>query len=264
MSAVEISRLNAQIKAITHLIDNSDDFIRGLIEVIKMYSNRAYRLGEEVRMDTLIPSYKLPPVVMQQLESEVSILAKKNPQKALNIAKQLWNKRHLELKLLAVVIISSLPNNLSKTAIQILKSWLEIQEDKNITQAILDKASALFKKESLEKWADVIKTWLENESIEKQKLGIYAICNLIRNESYKNMPRIFKMLKPLFINPLLPLQQGLKDVIYELRNKSETETISFLRMIIQSTKNPSTLLFVRRSITEFSSDIQSDLRNLME
>jgi hypothetical protein len=264
MAAVEISRLKAQINAITHLINNRDDFIHGLVGIIELYSNRAPQLGDWIPMETLIPTYNLSPIVMHFLESEISILARNNPDNAFEIANQLWGKNYFELKLLAITMISSLPVMQSKVIMQTLKTWIDTEEDKVITRTILKKVSALLQVKKLNEWILVIKTWLESDDIEKQRIGIYAIQCLIKNGTYKNMPRIFKTIEPLIKNPPVPLQRELQDVLYDLKEMSETETASFLRSIIQSTKNSDTYLLIRRSITGFSNDTQADLRKLIE
>ena len=264
MPAVKLSRLKAQINAITHLINNSDDFIHGLVGIIELYSNRAPQLGDGIPMKSLIPTYNLSPIVMHLLENEISILARNNPDSVLKIAYQLWEKNYLELKFLAITMLTSLPVMQSKDIMQTLKTWIDSEEDKIIIRTILDKVSTLLEEKKLNEWTAVIKMWLESKKIDKQRIGISAIQRLIKSGTYKNIPKIFKTIEPLIKNPPVPLHRELKDILHDLKEMSETETIAFLRTIIQSTENPDTFLLIRRSIIGFPSDTQADLRKLME
>ncbi|RPJ43018.1 MAG: hypothetical protein EHM21_12100, partial [Chloroflexi bacterium] len=99
MPAAELSRLRTQINGLIDRFDDPTGFRLALRDLLEMYANRAYRPGQAVQPQPLLPSYRVPPLITHQLELELSKTCLEQPAQALEVVEALWHDPFLEPRL---------------------------------------------------------------------------------------------------------------------------------------------------------------------
>src|SRR5512133_2706116 len=101
MPAAELTRLRAQINGLITRFADPESFRLALRDLLDLYANRAYRAGQAVQPQSLLPSYRVSPLIMQQLDLELSKTCQEQPEQALKVVEMLWHDPYLEPRLLA-------------------------------------------------------------------------------------------------------------------------------------------------------------------
>src|SRR5512143_3412435 len=123
MPAVELTRLRQQINRLIARFDDPVGFHSALNDLLDLYANRAYRPGKAVQPQPLLPSYRVTPLIMQQLELELGKTCQEQPGQALGVVDALWRDPYLEPRLLAASLLATIPASHHEAAIQTLRAW---------------------------------------------------------------------------------------------------------------------------------------------
>src|SRR5512142_2159797 len=123
MPAAELTRLRAQINGLITRFADPNGFRLALRDLLELYANRAYRPGQAVQPQPLLPSYRVAPLIMQQLELELSKTCQEQPAAALELIETLWHDPFLEPRLLAATLLGNIPAGLGKAVTQKLRAW---------------------------------------------------------------------------------------------------------------------------------------------
>ena len=134
MPAIHPPRLNRQVAELAELFDQPERFRRALHDLLDAYHNRTYRSGQTGTPPPLLPHYSVPLPVIRKVENEVCRLTQADKQSALSLADALWADTHLELRLLAVLILSQIPLDPPGPVIDRLSAWSRPEEDKQVLQ----------------------------------------------------------------------------------------------------------------------------------
>ena len=115
MPAAELSKLQAQISAISTQFGEPRIFIRSLLTLMELYSDQHYKTGDLSRIQHLIPEYRLPALVIQQLTYSLSSLTADYPIPAIQIMDALWQEKYFEARLMAAIMLGFLPAQNNRT-----------------------------------------------------------------------------------------------------------------------------------------------------
>ena len=263
MPAAELSRLQAQISAISTQFDEPRIFFRSLLTLMELYSDQTYKPGNLSRVHHLLPEYRLPALVMQHLTFSLSSLTIEHPIPAMQIMDSLWQAKHFEARLLAAVMLGSLPVQPLEPVLERINNWANPGEDKEVINELLISAYRLLRAEKMGVWLDQINAWLGNDNEGFIKIGLQAINVILNDTNFVNSEKIMPLLEPVVLHPGISLQQDLLSVIESLVNHSELETTSFLRSILVQTKNAEVIRFIRRCLPLLEKESQKSLKSFM-
>ena len=264
MPAIQIERLNEQIRSILESKLPANMFLESLKSFMEVHENRAFRPGLEVQNAHPIDSYQLSPVIKQQLQLQIIKLTKSNPELAIEYADLIWDQPYIEMKEIAALIIGALPLNFSTTAFERIGKWALDENEIVVRKILFDKGTITIRQQKINEWIEKIKIWLESGNNSKITAGLIAIQVIINDPHFENLPVIFNMVHPLFDIQNEPAKNALLGVIKTLSMKSPHETFYLLRSLALNEPTTRRNRFIRRCFAYLSPIQQKELRKLME
>lgn len=263
MPAAELSRLQAQISAISTQFPQPQKFLRSLFTLLDLYADQNFRPGQHSRVEHLMPVFRLPELVTQQIGKALNQLTSQYPLPALTILDGLKKDKHFETQYLAVGMLGFLPSDFKQQVMKRLQTWIKPEADEKLLDAALGSAQHFFSEHDLESWLRQIQRWLEAGDMRLMKIGLRGLKLLLEDAHFDQFENVFALLTPFFLHPELSLQRDTLEVVKSLINRSEMESSALLQSILQRTTDAATLRLIRRAIPLFSSDVQERLNKAM-
>lgn len=263
MPAAELPRLHAQINELIARFDDPVRLRNGLRDLLDLYSNRAYRPGQAVRPQPLLPSYRVPPLIMRQLELEFSKACQEQPEQALLVVDQLWHDPYLEPHLLAAYLIGTIPASQESGIMSLLRAWAQPTENFRILETLFQLGTVTLRRTRPEPLLALFEEWLTGVKTDQRALGIRALIPLIQDPQFENIPPIFRMLSPLIQTAPSNLHVDLQSAIEALAKRTPTETVFFLRQTLSLAASPNTARLIRRCLPSFDAAQQASLRKAL-
>lgn len=264
MPAVELSRLRVQINGLIAHFDDPVGMRAALHNLLDQYANRAYRPGQTIKAQTLLPSYRVTPLVLRQLALELGKTCKEQPELALNIVEELWHDTYLEPRMLATSLLGAIPASHSEAVIQKIETWAKPDENSRMMDALFQNGSAELRRTAPRLLLATIEEWIGSYRPEQQILGLRALVPLIQDTEFENLPPVYRMLGPLVQNITAPVQTDLQIAIEELAKRSPVETAYFLRQSLSIAVGQGTARLVRRCMPLFDPAQQASLRSALQ
>jgi hypothetical protein len=263
MPAAELSKLKAQINAISTKFEEPPIFLHSLLVLMELYSDQHYKPGDLSGVRHLIPEYRLPALVIQQLSISLCELTVEKPVPAIQIMDTLWQNKYFEARLIAAVMLGSLPTHPIEPLIERIRNWMDLEIDNDLITALLNSCHRLFAAENMGGWLDLIHHWLGLDNVGSVKIGLQALQVILNDPKFANIEKIFPLIEPVALNPNSALQRDLYSLIGLLANCSEMETTAFLRSILTQTNDAEVIRFVRRCLPLLDPESQASLKSLM-
>jgi hypothetical protein len=261
MSSVQLSRLKPQLNALKVHFPEPKIFLDAVTSLFVMYENKnntTYRW--QARTELLF--YGIPDSVMSELEVKVAALSREFPQEAITNADNLWSMPYYEHKRIAITILSKLDTSYNQALLLRLNSWISPALDEIL---ITELFSAIDKKPEItqnDKWLSMVKSLLDSQDLKSKKLGLISLKASLSHK-YHNLPGIFSLITPILLNSSNSLQKELMNVIEALIDQSETETASFILMIVEIYPSEPLLKNMRKFIPLFDKYYQNELRTAL-
>ena len=263
MPAAELSKLKAQISAISTQFEEPPIFLHSVLALMELYSDQHYKPGDLSGVRHLIPEYRLPALVIQQLSISLSELTVAKPIPALQIMDVLWQDKYFEPRLIAAVMLGSLPTHPLKTISERIRNWVNPEIDNDLITALLNSCHRLFSVENMGGWLDQIHHWAKQDNTGFIKIGLQGLQLILDDPNFVNIEKIFPLIEPIMLHPKTALQKDLFSLIESLDNYSEMETTAFLRSILSQTIDTGVIRFVRRCLPLLEPESQANLKSLM-
>jgi hypothetical protein len=264
MPAVELSRLHVQISGLIALFNDPVGMRAALHNLLDLYANRAYRPGQTVKAQSLLPSYRVTPLVMRQLELELGKTCKEQPDLALGVVEELWHDTYLEPRLLSTTLLGAIPASHADAVIQKISIWAKPDENSRMLDALFQNGSTGLRRAAPQLLLVTIEQWMGSYRPELQTLGMRALVPLIQDPAFENLPPIFRLVGPAVQNISAPLQTDLQIVVEALAKRSPVETAYFLRQSLSIAVGQGTARLVRRCMPLFDTSQQTSLRNALQ
>ena len=262
MPAIDLARLKTQAARLADQFTEPEAFLRALNELLDFYTNHTIRTTQVVQRLSA-PTFHTPRPVMRQIESELDLLAEKDPRKAIDLVKVLWKANSLESRLLAAYLLGSIPTEQTIPTLAFLPDWINQATDKEIRTALLTNALARLRREKPEAFFIVLEGWLESPQPAMQVWGLQALVPLLQDPHFENLPAVFRILRPA-IHSLGPATQlDFQACLAALERHSLTETVAFLREIIRANPQPMILRIFHRILPGLSKELQEALREIL-
>ncbi len=264
MPAVQLSRLQEQIRLIAAVFSQAEFFLRAVQGLFDQYADHTFHPAQTVKKAILaIPAYHVPAVVINQLELAIHQWAKDQPEASFEVAQILWQDRMLETRLLGCSVLGAIPSTHNERVVQKIIDWTQSEEDKIILQLMFDHATQTLRQQSPEFWLEQIRAWLINPSVSVQQIGLYALLPLLKDRSFQNIPAVFTSLGPVLQSNPKALQTELKNILVVLADRSPTEMIYFLKQMFGLGITDDFLRLIRRCLPEFPVLVQERLRETL-
>ncbi len=260
MPAVERLRLRAQILTLIGQFDEPASFCSGLKDLLDQYSNRAYRPGQVVKSQPLLPSYRVTPLILREIEVEFNRLGLEKPEQSLKVAEVLWTDSHLEPRLLAATLLGAIPIQLGESVISIVRAWAKPEENFTIIEALFQNSTTTLRRAGASPLLRLAEDWISSSSIQVQALGVRILIPLVHDQAFENLPPVYRLLTSLVQNVPGPVQADLQAIIEELIKRSPTETAFFLRQALPIAQGQATARLIRRCLPSFAPEQQATLK----
>jgi hypothetical protein len=262
MPAIDIARLRKQSNQLVDFFFLPEDFLKNLREMLDFYVNRTLRKQENIAPGSNLPTYRTPPVVMRQIQNAIGPTATENPHYALELADLLWDEGYIETRLLAAFLLGRIPPQEERLLAR-LTAWAQQVRDPSVRGALLTTSLARMRKETPDEFLILVGEWLHPARQQLWPNGIQALLPMITDPNFDNMPPIFKLLEPIIEAAPGTLQNDLGNLINTLYQASPSETVYYVREILENTSNPLTTTTIRRILNTFPPELQANLRDLV-
>src|SRR5512146_1467142 len=240
MPAAELSRLRAQINGLISLFANPDGFRLALRDLLEMYANRAYRPGQAVQPQPLLPSYRVPPLITHQLELELSKTCLEQPEPALGVVEVLWHDSYLEPRLLAATLLGAVPASHGQGVVQKLRAWVVPAENFRMLDALFRSSTASLRRSAPHLLFGLYEEWVNNPQPATQALGVRAMIPIVEDPAFENLPPVFRLLSPLVQQSPAAIHTDLQAALEALAKRTPVETAYFLRQALSMAPGPGT------------------------
>ena len=245
MPAINLATLNKQAARLADLFDQPAAFIRELREVLENYVNRTLRRRDAVAPSSTLPTYRTPPVVLRKIENTLRPLAKEDADQALELADELWDVGYLETHLLAAFLLGHISPKEDRLLAR-LTVWTQKVRDTNVRTSLLTHSLARLRKEMPEDFLKLVAEWLYPHRQQFWSNGLQALLPLINSANFDNLPPIFNLVEPIFLDAPTILQKDITNTLIALYQASPTETTFFTKSILEKSENQKTKILIRR------------------
>lgn len=234
--------------------------MRQLREILDFYSDRTHRPGQSGEPPPLLPAYNAPPPVLRQILLETGPRVSSNQATGLALCDTLWEQEQFESRLLAARLFGLLPLVPFEPIYQRLSKWVKEDEERVLT-ALLTEGLSRWRKEAPANFLSIVEGWLKSSSFHEQRLGLRALLPLIKDDSFDNLPVLFRLLNPLVRVAPSMIRPDLLLVMESIAKRSPKECAYFLR---QNMISPDTAWITRQILALFPAEIQKDLREAIK
>ncbi len=263
MPAIHIDRLIQQIHTIFDPESPAPIFGKNFRALMEVHANLAYRAGTEIQRKSSIPKLHLPPIVLQQIQLQLTSLAQSNPDLALEYADQLWLEDSYEAKYFSAVILGALPVEFTTNIIDRFIDWGSKTPDKEIHEILFKYGSQNIIKSNSSLWFEMIQNWVDSTSVPQAITAIYALQTLVNDPGFINLPKIFKIITPLFSINNRKILTGLTQLVEDLALSNPNETAHYLSNLLLITSDSSPKQIIRKCLKIFPIEEQNRLRTAL-
>jgi hypothetical protein len=264
MPAAELSRLRMQINGLIERFSDPASFRLALRDLLEMYANRAYRPGQAIQPQPLLPSYRVAPLITHQLELELSKTCLEQPVQALEVIEVLWHDPYLEPRLLAAGLLGAIPASQGEAVVQKLRTWAVPAENFRMLDALFRHATTQMRREAPHLLFSLYEEWINSPQTITRSLGVRALIPIIEDEAFENLPPVFRLLSPLVQSSPTALQTDLHAALETLSRRTPIETAYFLRQALSMAPGPNTARLIRRCLPLFAPPQQASLRAALQ
>ena len=263
MPAIQPSRLRQQAAALGDLFNQPLRFRSSLRDLLEFYANHAHRIAQGTAVHTLLPVYEVPPAVIRQVQNELDPLCRADPQASLALADCLWTDPYLEIRLLAIYLLSQAPVDPAGAVYARLTAWISPTLDKTLLEALLSQGAGKLRRSQPEEWWGIIKAWLASQELRTQALGLRALAGMVPDEAFHSLPAVFTAISPFIYPPVTLVQDELLDVLKTLAERSPAETVYFLKQVLSMGPDPRVPRLVRRCLPFFEGEWRASLQAVL-
>jgi hypothetical protein len=263
MPAIQLARLKIQAVQLSNDFTQPAAFISKLDDLLDFYANRTHRSGQSGAPQPLLPAYNVPAPVLSQLLVELAPLVKNNPQAGLDLADGLWKRENLECRLIAASLLGMVPPESAEEVVSRVQIWLQTEKERLLIEALLRQGLGSIRQNVPDKYLALLETWLASPDLSQQEIGLLGMLPLLENDSFSNLPVLFRLLTPYIRVVHSYLRPALLSVLDALVGRSPQETAFFLRQNLYTPDNPDTTWVIRKMLRRFPQEVQASLRKAM-
>jgi hypothetical protein len=263
MPAVQLTRLNAEVKYLARQFGEPERFNEGLVDLFERYASWSFRSGELTRQNIQIPQYHLPQIVTQKLRLAVQPYCLKDPEYTMRLAKNLWRGSYFEVRQFAITILTLLPLTEPQQYFKIIQDWLSSESEMVLKTELLQIGCSRLRVEHPQIWLDQIESWLNSSNVADQVIGLRALTISLNDTAFKFLPNIFRLSTDLLIESPSHLATLLQELVEAMIRRSPSETSFFLQQLLVRGGSRETSRIIRKNLTLLPKHSQKVLRVLL-
>ena len=260
MPAVNPTRLRFQIEELMQDFASPSEFHRKLCDLFSLYANLSLRYGDSTEVKPLIPIYNLPAPVIRQLQIDLNLRVSEDPHSALNLADELWQDSHYEVKQTALFILGIVPVETPNPIIERLEDWLSPKLDAVLIRSLFTLGTRRIQENYPQIWEGFIKSFLDKGNPEDLSIGLKGLAEGLKNENFSNLPAVFRLVSPIIQHPDRKNFRDLEELIRILAEKSVIETGHFLKQAFSVSDSPEMRRLIKQCLGFFPDSIAKDLK----
>lgn len=264
MPSIDLARLRKQVARLADFFFVPDEFVIHLHSMLDSYVDYTVRRQQATAPGLDLRTYRTPPVVMRQIEQELSTLATtpENRDSALDLADRLWDEAWLETRLLAAFLIGSIPPQEEQLMAR-LTAWAGQVRDPRLRAELLNRSLIRMRKQAPAMFLDLLGEWLRPERPRFWRDGIQAAISAASDPDFINLPPLLDVVRPVIEEAPSTLQMEIESFVLALFEASPTETKYFLRQVLIESKNPMTAITFRRISPAFPAELKEEVREFI-
>ena len=281
MPAIHLPRLRKQVTDLIQHYADPDRFLRELSDMFAFYGDHTKRVSPRTPKTSGLPTANVPQPVLRQIVQQLTPYAENVPHAILVLARSLWNYPHLEHRQLATMLLGKLPLTYSKEILPLVPNWCRQNYEETLLLGLANNSLEKIQKETPEVLLEHIESWLypEPQSPEEtqenlpkanpaaelnlQKLALTALVPLVRTPDFLNLPRVYKLLKPLLRDAPTVLRPYLVDVLRPLARRSPQEITYILRTEMAQSPSKHLTWLARRTLDHLPPEHAANLRRVV-
>lgn len=263
MPAVQLETLETHIGNLAWKFTRPVEFQQSLANLLTFYSDQGYRAGVNVPKNFGNKIYRVPQIVLTNIEHKLTDWCIENPDSAQLLADQLRQDDYFEPRVLAAHILGQLPFEKFAAVVEMVKNWAEEEKDRLMLDKIFSEASYRLRSEDPDRWITLSKEWLASQVHWDKILGIRALIPLVKDRNFVNLPYIYQLITPLLSHPHLVLQNDLLILMEVLIKRIPNEVSYLLQDILLEYKEAPVQRLVRKLLPMFSASVQGRLRQTL-
>ncbi len=264
MPAIQIDRLKAQIQSILEPKFSAEIFLVSLLSLMEAHTNLAFRSEIKSHRNHDLESYHLTPVILNQLHFHFVQFTKENPDLAISYADLLWDEPFIEMKQFAGIFLGSLPEDKIPEILERIIKWNNSTKDRALRTIIFNDCTKTIRLHGLDKWLDIIKSWMDSGNPFLLLTGIQSIQILLQDPKFDNIPFVFNAISSISILHQEKISNAVSELIQNLLKRNAIETTFYIKSLLMSQPSQDLFRIIRRNLDFFPEEQQSKIRQLMK
>ena len=225
MPAIDLSRLTRDVERLQSVFASPGDVVRGTIDVLDFYAERARRPAASPAPDDRSRSLDVPAPVLRAVGAGLQKRALLQPESCWPVAQALWDADLRETRVLACWVLSGLDD-------AAVAMWVEGRaadlEDSAVLTAVVERALLGWRRSSGKAYIEQIEHWLGSSRSVLHALGLRALLAGLEMPELEDLHRAFQALARL-PHPLRgEARRALSDLLATLAVRSPAETTRYL------------------------------------
>lgn len=263
MPAVQLARLRQQIARLGESFHEPSEFRRGLEGLLEHYGDLTYRRGEEIIESGQLKSFNISPLVMRQLEMELSRLSGKDIQANFELIDGIWKSDYREMRQIAIYLLGRIAGEQPRSYFATLKRWSQPGEDPNLLAELFQTSGEKVRASEPEAWLALVDGWCRHKNFRVQEIGLLALQPFLKEKGLVHLPEIFTLLESLLLETPLTLQKQLLAICQQLYETSPTESLVYFKQLADSGASQHFLRLMRRLLPSLGDEDGIKLRSLL-
>ena len=259
MPAINLPRLKIQSAKLMDKFDDPEEFLRDLHNLFDLYADRTLRKSAVLSPISVLPSHRVSPPVIRQLELELGARAQTDPDHSLVIADRLWEDGYYETRLLAANLLGRMSPG-GEAFMERLTAWVSETRDPAISNTLLTSSLMRLRSENTNDFLLLLERWAHPSRKNMTPSVMVALIPLLKDKSFHNLPPVFNIVQPLIETSSATTQQELSALVCALYEASPVETTFFLRQRVTISSRPHTIQNIRRILPTLPQNLQDELR----
>jgi hypothetical protein len=264
MPAIQIDRLKAQIQSILEPKFSAEIFLVSLRSLMEAHANLAFRSDIKSQRNHDLENYHLSPVILNQLQSHFILFTKENPDLAITYADLLWDEPFIEMKQFAGILLGALPEEKIPEIRERIVKWNNSTKDKALRTIIFNDCTKTIRLHGLDKWLEIIKSWMDSGNPFLILTGIQSIQILLQDPKFDNIPFVFNAISSITLLHQEKIANAVSELLQNLLIRNSIETTFFIKSLLVSQPSQELFRIIRRNLDFFSEEQQSKIRQLMK
>lgn len=259
MTAINPARLKIQCADLVKSFGNPDVFIPQLHDLFGFYASRVRHTGIK-RIPLTLQTYQVPPPVFRALETEIDPDLNTHPSQGLLLIDAIWEEEWLEFRQLAVIMLGNLPPINTDPILMRIKSWLSTSTSEIVRSFIPTRGIRRLTSEDPDLVLDFFEDLLTDPSKKNCQTVLFGLIQFSSDQKFYNLPVIYSILGKILLIEEKGLVKETQDLLTQLINRSEQETMYFLVQQLSTASKPRILRVARGVLPKFSGENQTLLR----